>query len=232
MSRQIRISQEQSKRLGLMERKAVQTPSRRTIIIKESQIPLLTETGDGKVMHYEFESKVRKYMKELYDNPCSPSYDKFFTDHNIPENILQNKMLDLGIISKKDNITEPEDADGKKHSVHSRKFIFSGKDFDDKMDKLYNTFFNKGERILKEADCAGVGGSAGGFSADSVSAGATNAAGVGEWGSGQYTVPFGKVQRRKMSGQDDNEDITRQQSNIDMGPALERKPGKVAVNRK
>lgn len=232
MSKQIIITKEQSKRLGLVEKKGSNTHSKRTIIIKESQIPLLSETEGEKVMHYEFESKIRNYLRELHDNPCNPTYDKFFTDNKIPENILQNKMIDLGIISKQDKIIEPEDSDGKKRSMHTRKFIFSGKDFDNKIDKLYNTFFNKGERLLKETDCGGVSGSAGGFTSNDVSDGATNTVGVGEWGSGQHVVPFGEIQRRKINGQDDNDDITRQQSNIDMGPALDRESGKIAVGKK
>jgi hypothetical protein len=55
--------------------------------------------------------------------------------------------------------------------------------------------------------------------------GATNACGAGEMGSGQYTVPFGNIQRRKI-GTKTTDDITKQESNVDMTPALNRKDGK------
>lgn len=47
--------------------------------------------------------------------------------------------------------------------------------------------------------------------------------------SGQYTVPFGKVQRRKIYQPKDNSaggDVTKQTSNVDMSPAMSRKDGK------
>jgi hypothetical protein len=207
MSKKIIITQEQYNRLNESKRK--------TIIIDESQLGVLREYENNKVLRYEFETKVRKYMEELKDNPCKPLYDSFFKKHDIPEDVLQNKMLDLGIIKKSDKINEPMDADGKKHSVHSRKFIFSSSGFDDKIDKLYGHFFKNGERVLSECDCGGaIGG-------DCSAGGATNAEGVG----GQYTVPFGGVQRRKIGVSGSTE------SNVDMSPALDRPKGKIAVNR-
>ena len=70
--------------------------------------------------------------------------------------------------------------------------------------------------------------------------GATNAAGVLQGGganpeAGEYTVPFGKVQRRKGYSPKGNAkgDVTKQSSNVDMSPALDRKGGKnksIAMN--
>jgi hypothetical protein len=72
--------------------------------------------------------------------------------------------------------------------------------------------------ILKEdGEMATMGGPSAG--------GATNACGTGEMGSGQYTVPFGKIQRRKI-GAKSTDDITKQESNVDMTPVLNRKDGK------
>lgn len=218
MSKKIYVTEEQYRKL--MKSK---NPGR-TILISESQLQSLKEFEDSKVLYYDFESKVRDYMNELKDNPCNPKYDEFFTSHDIPQDVLQNKMIDLGIIKRSDKIDEPEDANGKKHSVHSRKFIFSGADFNYKIDKLYNTFFKDGEKRLNETDCSGVGGDAGGFSVDTnAPGGATTTDSTGDY---QYTVPFGKVQRRKVgTGRDEV-------SNIDMSPALDRTPGKVAISNK
>lgn len=183
------------------------------IIISENQLDVITESV--KVLHYDFETKVRKYLGELKNNPLNPKFDSFFTDNGISEDALQNKMLDLGLIQKKDSIDEPEDANGKKHSVYKRKYIFSGSSFDDKIDKLYDAFFNSKKGVLKEDEgCVGVGDAA------PSSGGATNTAGVG----GQYTVPFAGIQRRKVGTSGNTE------SNIDMNSSLERKKGKIAVN--
>ena len=199
----------------------------RNVMISESQLDVLREYESGKVLRYDFESKVRNYMEQLRKNPCKPKYDEFFKSHDIPEDVLQNKMLDFGIIARNDKITEPEDASGRKHSVHTRKFTFPSSGFDEKMGKLYDHFFNNGNRRLDETDCGGVGGGAGGFDTFSPG-GATTTDSSGNY---QYDVPFGNVQRRKIGTSRDNGDITQQDSNIDMGPAMERKPGKVAVNR-
>lgn len=68
---------------------------------------------------------------------------------------------------------------------------------------------------------------------EDASAGATNAAGVMQGGgsnpeAGQYTVPFGGVQRRKIYSPkgDAKGDVTKQESNVDMTPAMKRKNGK------
>lgn len=188
---------------------------RKRIIISESQLEVIREYENGEVLRNDFETRVRKYMKQLQENPCKPEYDSFFTDNGIPEEKLMDKMIDLGIISKKDGITEPEDASGNKHSVHTRKFIFSSKDFDNKMDRLYRSFFSNGKRI-DEDDCGGA------CAGDGISGGATNAEFVG----GQYTVPFGGIQRRKVGTKRSGST----ESNIDMTPAFERKKGKIAVN--
>ena len=108
------------------------------IIITESQLDIIREYEE--VLHDEFEKKVRGYMKELYKNPCHPKLDEFFVNNGVPEDILQNRMLDLGIIKKDDNITEPEDANGHKHGVHTRSFTFNNSGFNDKIDKLYDEF--------------------------------------------------------------------------------------------
>lgn len=209
MSKKIILSPEQY-RLFVESKKT-------NIIINESQLDIIKEYENNKVLHYEFEAKVRKYMEELMNNPCKPHYDDFFVKNEIPEELLQDKMLDLGLIKRADKITEPEDSKGKKHSVHTRKYIFSSKNFNDKIDKLYNTFFKKGERVLNETDCGAIGGDAGfGGSED----GTTNAQGVG----GQYTVPFAGVQRRKIGVSGSTE------SNIDKQPPLDRPKGKIAVN--
>jgi pyocin large subunit-like protein len=56
-------------------------------------------------------------------------------------------MLDLGLITKKENITEPEDANGKKHSVHTKQYIFNNRNFNDNMHKLYDYFIRNSQLI-------------------------------------------------------------------------------------
>lgn len=184
------------------------------VIINESQLPLIKEYEDSKVLHNEFENKVRLYMKELFSNPCKPKYNEFFVKHKIPQDVLQDKMIDLGIIKKSENFKEPTKSNGKKHSRHYVKYIFSSDGFNDKIDKLYDTFFSKnGERLLTETDCSSCGGSA-----DCSSDGATNAEGVG----GQYTVPFGGVMRRGIGVSGNTVASMDKESNFDTKAPLKR----------
>lgn len=199
---------------------------KKNIIINESQLECIREYENNQVLHHDFETMVRQYMDELKNHPCSPKFCNFFVENNIPENLLQKKMTDLGLIKRVDKITEPEDVDGKKHSVHTRKFIFSGKDFDKKIDQLYNTFFRNGERILTETDCGGAMGGGAIGSGEALSDGATNTQGVG----GQYTVPFGGIQRRELSASGSTTASMDKVSNIDMKPTAERKKGGIIVN--
>ena len=201
------------------------------IIISESQIHVLREFENNEVLHGEFETKVRNYMNELQKNPTKPNFDDFFKKNNISEVELQNKMLDLGLISKSDNITEPEDAEGKKHSVHTRKFRFFNKNFNDNIDKLYDTFFKNGQRkAINEEDGGGAAFGGGALCGGNLMAGSSDE-------SGGVTYAFGgknNVQRRPSynSQRKKTGDVTKQDSNIDMSDAMDRTPGKIAMNRK
>ena len=226
------------------------------VYIKESQLNIIKEFENNKILHEDFESKVREYLLELWTNPCKPKYDEFFSRNDIPERELLNKMVDLGLIKKVDNITEPEDADGKKHSVHTRKYIFSGSNFDpktfskkninkdsfsgkefaDKIDKLYDSFFQNGERKLNECDCGGCA-MAGGMT-EPVGA-TTNSSVLGDDGWNHIDATRdGKtgltksVMRRGIY--DGNKKKSKKKNNKEgfYDAALSRPTGKIAINNK
>ena len=179
--------------------------TKKNVIIKESQLHVIKEFENNKVLHDEFENKVRSYMEQLFSNPCKPKCPDFFSTHDIEEKDLLDKMSDLGLIKKTEKFSEPAKPSGKKHSVHSVKYTFPAQNFEDKIDKLYDTFFNyKGERMLKETDCGGAMGD-----------GATNAN-----ASGQYVTPAfgGKVISRKIGRKSTTDDT----ETDFMEPVLER----------
>lgn len=202
------------------------------IYITESQLDIIREFENTEILYDDFESKVRSYMEELRTNPCKPKYDEFFTKNDIPEKELLNKMIDIGLISKKDSITEPEDANNKKNSVHTRKYIFSGKDFDGKLGKLYNSFFKNNRRIIGECDCGGAMGGGGAVGDITAPGGSTTTDSAGNY---QYDVPLFGVQRRGIGTTTTNskkENKKKKKDNtLDLKPALERKPnGSISVN--
>lgn len=140
-------------------------------------------------------------------------------------------MLDLGLISKSENITEPEDATGKKRSMHTKSFKFYNRNFNDNIDKLYDTFFsNKGQRkSINEEDGAGAfgGGALGGCNVNVGTSDSSAGVAYAFGGKGSIQRRAGYNSQRKKSG-----DITKQDSNVDMSDAMDRTPGKIAMNRK
>ena len=76
-------------------------------------------------------------------------------------------------------------------------------------------------QVLSEMD-GGMGGGA--LGAGNVNIGNSDVA-------GGITTAFGPVQRRKLGTGRDG-DVTKQDSNVDMTPAMDRTPGKMMMNRK
>ena len=133
------------------------------IIISESQLHVIREYENREVLFGEFSTKARGFINELMKNSLHPNIDPFFKENGIEESDLLNKMLDLGIVSRKDKIDEPEDANGNKHSVYKRRYTAYNNGFNDKMKRLYDSFFsNDGKRKgLNECDCgSAMGGGA------------------------------------------------------------------------
>lgn len=192
------------------------------IIISESQLNVIREYEKNKeVLYHQFETKVRNYLKSLLENPLKHDVDKFFVDNDIKEDVLKQKLTDLGILTrKKEGFKETDGEDGKKHSVHYKQYTVKNDKFDDNMHKLYDDFFKDGER--KNLNEEGEG------------AGATNGVGVGMVGSNIPDVPFGGVMKRPgYNGGSNSSGDT--ESTLDMTPALKRKDGvggSISVNQK
>ena len=78
----------------------------RTIYINESHVPTLLEAS-GEVTFYTFFTKVKNFLKELLDNPFTADVDDFLKNHGVTKEELLDRMLERGIIKKKENIDEP-----------------------------------------------------------------------------------------------------------------------------
>lgn len=210
----------------------------RTIIINESQLHVIREYENNEVLHDDFKDNLMLYLKELHDNPNHPNVGDFFKKHNISEVELQNKMLNLGLISKKDNFDEPEGADGKKRSMHTRKFAINNKNFNNNIDKLYDSFFHNGVRRKINEEDAGGGFAAGGFDGGGFAPGSTTTFGMTPQGNANGNAIMGTGFEKGNKGKKDvisrpsynsqrkkTGDVTKQDSNVDMSPAMDRTPG-------
>lgn len=110
------------------------------VIIKESALLLLKESQE-EVTFYKFFNEAKAFLKELLNNPLHPNIPDFFKTHGISKSVLINRMLDRDIITKKESINEPYDADGNKKSMHYLEYKVPKKDFERKLRRLYTYFF-------------------------------------------------------------------------------------------
>lgn len=112
----------------------------KTIYITENQLMRLSESKD-EVTFFKFFTEVKNFIKKLLDDPVNAKLNQFFKDNNISKSKLINKMLDRGIITKKEDIKEPNDADGKMKSMHYIQYKVPKKNFEQKIHRLYSYFF-------------------------------------------------------------------------------------------
>ena len=112
----------------------------KSIIIKESSLPILKESQE-EVTFYKFFSEAKDFIKDLLNDPLHAKPKEFFKNHGISRSILINRMLDRGILTKKETINEPYDADGKLQSMHTLEYKVPKKNFERKMRRLYSYFF-------------------------------------------------------------------------------------------
>ena len=114
----------------------------RIVYLTENQLVTLSESKD-EVTFYKFFNEVKNFIKNLLDDPVNAKPSSFFKEHNISKTKLLNKMLDRGIIAKKEDIREPNDADGKMKSMHYIQYKVPKKNFEQKIRRLYSYFFEK-----------------------------------------------------------------------------------------
>ena len=111
------------------------------VYINESKLPLLRESNE-EVTFYEFFTKTKNFIKDLLSDPINAKPDNMFKAHGISKSTLLNKLLDRGIVTKKEDIKEPNDADGKMKSMHYIQYKVPKKNFEQKIKRLYQYFYD------------------------------------------------------------------------------------------
>ncbi len=112
------------------------------IIISEKTLPLLKESQD-EVTFYRFFTECKNFIKDILNDPFNAKPSDFFKSHGISRSILINRMLDRGILTKKESINEPFDDNGNKKSMHYLEYKVPKKNFEQKMHRLYSYFFER-----------------------------------------------------------------------------------------
>ena len=117
----------------------------KTVIIREDKLMLIKESSD-EVTFYQFFTELKNFIKDLLDDPIGAKPSSFFTSHSLNRSTLINKMIDRNIIVRKENIDEPNDADGNMKSMHYVQFKVPRKNFEQKIKRLYSYFFENGKK--------------------------------------------------------------------------------------
>lgn len=112
----------------------------KTIIINEKALPIIKESQE-EVVFDDFFKELKQFLIDLLTDPVNAKLSDFFKNHGISKTTLLNRMLSRGIISKKETINEPNDADGKPTSMHSLSYKVLANNFPQKVERLYQYFF-------------------------------------------------------------------------------------------
>lgn len=187
----------------------------KSIYITENQLKRLSEQEKEEITFYEFFINVKKFLKDLLTKPSQAEPSSILT-RNISKSELLQKMDDLGIIKKSEKIDEvPVEEDLKKVAKHFIQYKVPKRNFEEKVKELYkdivsenistkSVFGNEQELVdeIKNMDYDNAYATRGGLNEEGEGGGATSCGSVMQGGgsnpdAGQYTVPFGNVQRRK-----------------------------------
>lgn len=152
------------------------------VYINENQIRVLKESMK-EVTFESFFNNVKSFLSELLTDPLNAKVGELFTTHGHSQKDLLKKMIDRGLLTRKENIKElPYEPNGEKEAKMIIKYSVPRKNFDKKMRRLYLEMFPEPieeSSIIEETDCAGAM-QGGGSNPDA----------------GQFITPISPVQRR------------------------------------
>ena len=112
----------------------------RTIIIDEGKISLLKES-EGEVTFFKFFCELKRYIADLLSDPIHAKQSPFFAEHGIDAKTLRNKMIERGIIKRKEDINEPVDEDGNMESVYTVSYKVPKLNFKRNIRRMYQELF-------------------------------------------------------------------------------------------
>lgn len=112
----------------------------KTIYINESQVRLLKEASEP-ITFFRFLTEVKKFIQGLLDNPIDTKPSGLLQSHGLTNNILRQKLVDKGIIVRKEKIDEPTDETGKMTSRYYVSYKVPKQDFKRKIRRLYQNLF-------------------------------------------------------------------------------------------
>lgn len=176
--------------------------TKRIFYINESTINDLFDAKD--MTEYKFISNVKKFLSQLIDDPVNAQPSRVLKFNGLDRKKLINKLMDNGIVIKKERISDKDENGNPKTATMLVSFKVPREDFDHKMKKLYISLFENVqspyEFICEDGGAGASGGACAGGDCGGMSCGEACSAGgaTSADASGQFITPlFGKVIRRK-----------------------------------
>lgn len=167
------------------------------IYVKKNILNEAVDYLNNEITFFGFLSHVKYYLKQLLVNPLYADIDEYLKQHGIERNVLLKQLIDRGIVIKE---TKIEDNNGK--DKFSISYKIPKRNFERKIKRLYMTLFEQDDIINEDgATSCGSAMQGGGLNPDA----------------GQYTKPFGKVQRRKIYITNEQCDILKEIATHDVG---------------
>ena len=100
-----------------------------------------------------FFKEVLAFVKGLLNDPIGTKPSDVLKKYGFDNGTLRKKLLDYGVITKKENISEPfDETNGKMISRFSVSYRVPKENFKDKIRKLHNDTFYMNESIIKIYD--------------------------------------------------------------------------------
>lgn len=112
------------------------------IYIPQNKLQIIKESVNEEVTFFEFCRDIKKFIKELLQNPFSANVSGVLKNRGISNKELRSTLLNRNIIKKKERIDEPYDEKlGKKKSMFHVTYTVPKSDFENKLKNLYNYYF-------------------------------------------------------------------------------------------
>ena len=176
--------------------------TKRIFYINESTINDLFNAKD--MTEYKFISNVKKFLSQLIDDPVNAQPSRVLKFNGLDRKKLISKLMDNGIIIKKERISDRDENGNPKTATMLVSFKIPREDFDHKMKKLYISLFENVqspyEFICEDGGAGASGGACAGGDCGGMSCGEACSVGgaTSADASGQFITPlFGTIVRRK-----------------------------------
>lgn len=170
---------------------------KRKIYVKKDVLKEAVDYLNNEMTFFGFLSHVKFFLKQLLKNPLYADVDEYLKQHGIERKDLLNQLIQREVVVKETKIIDNNGKD-----AFSVSYKIPKRNFERKIKRLYMTLFEQDDIISEDGAtscCSAMQG--GGLNPDA----------------GQYTKPFGKLQKRKIYITNEQAEMLREMTTHDAG---------------